>query len=75
MIELVGKSIKEGRVGGSRDGGIDNGEGDRTIVVDKNFEADSEAELTSLKTEAARSGERIRIRSRSGLGAAMFLRA
>ena len=32
-------------------------------------------ELASLKTEAARSGQRIRIRSRSGSGAGLFLGA
>ena len=45
MIELVGKGLKEGRVGSSRDRGVDNGEGDRTIVVDKDFEADREARV------------------------------
>ena len=46
LIELVGKSIKKGGVGGSRDGGVDNSEGDHTIVVDKNFEADREAGIS-----------------------------
>ena len=42
-IDLVVKSIKVGVVGSSRDGSVDNGEGDLTIVVDKDFEADREA--------------------------------
>ena len=75
MIELVGESIKEEEVGGSRDGGVDNSEGDRTIVVDKYIKADREAKLASLKTEAARSGHRMRIRLRSGWAAGMFLGA
>ena len=45
MVELVGESIKKGGVGSSRDRGIDNCEGDRTIVVDKDFEADREARI------------------------------
>ena len=43
---LVGKSIKKGGVGSSRDGGVDNSERFRTIVVDKNFEADREAGIS-----------------------------
>ena len=39
-------SIKKGGVGSSRDGGVDNSEGERTIVVDKNFEADREAGIS-----------------------------
>ena len=46
LIELVGKSIKKGGVGSSRDGGVDNSEGDRTIVVDKDFKADGEAGIS-----------------------------
>ena len=46
LIELVGKSIKNGGVGSSTDGGVDNSEGDRTIVVDKDFEADREAGIS-----------------------------
>ena len=46
LIELVGKSIKEGGVGSSRAGGVDNCEGDRTIVIDKDFEADREARIS-----------------------------
>ena len=42
----MGESIKEGGVGGSRDCGVDNSEGDRTIVIDKNFEADGEAGIS-----------------------------
>ena len=42
----MGKSIKEWRVGGSRDGGVDNSEGDRTIVVDEDLEADREAGIS-----------------------------
>ena len=42
----MGKSIKEGGVGSSRDGGVDNSEGDRTIVIDKDFEADREARIS-----------------------------
>ena len=44
--ELVDKSIKEGGVESSGDGGINNGEGDRTIVIDKDFEADREARVS-----------------------------
>ena len=39
----MGKSMEKEGVGSSRDGGVDNSEGDRTIVVDKDFEADREA--------------------------------
>ena len=46
FIELVGESIKNGGVESSGDGGVDNSEGDRTIVVDKDFEADREAGIT-----------------------------
>ena len=46
LIELVGKSIKKGGVGSSRDGGVDNSEGDRTSVVEKDFEADREAGIS-----------------------------
>ena len=46
MIELVGKSIKEGGVGRSRDGGVNNSEGDRAIVIDKDFEANMEARIS-----------------------------
>ena len=41
----MGKSIKKGGVGSSRDGGVDYSEGDCTIVVDKDFEADREARV------------------------------
>ena len=43
LVELVGKGLGEGLVGGGGDGGVDNGEGDSTIVIDKAFEANSEA--------------------------------
>ena len=43
LIELVGECIKKGGVGGSRDGGVDNSEGDRTIVIDQDFGAVREA--------------------------------
>ena len=46
LIELVGESIKKGRVGSSRDGGVDNSEGDSTIIIDKDFEADREAGIS-----------------------------
>ena len=46
LIELVGESIEEGGVGGSRDGGVDNSEGDRTMFIDKSFEADGEAGIS-----------------------------
>ena len=46
LIELVGKSIEKGGVGSSRDGGVDNSEGDRTIIVDKDFKADREARIS-----------------------------
>ena len=46
LIELVGKSIEEGGVGSSRDGGVNNSEGDCTIVVDKEFETDREAGIS-----------------------------
>ena len=42
----MGKSIEEGDVGGSRDGGVDNSGGDRTIVVNENFKADREARIS-----------------------------
>ena len=42
----MGESIKRGGVGSSRDGGVDNSDGDRTIVIDKNFEADREAGIS-----------------------------
>ena len=42
----MGKGLEEGGVGSSRDGGVDNGEGDRTIVIDKDFEADREARVS-----------------------------
>ena len=42
----MGESIKKGGVGSSRDGGVDNSEGDRTTVVDKDFEADREAKIS-----------------------------
>ena len=45
----MGESIKEGGVGSSRDGGVNNGEGDGTIIVDKDFEADGEARVSSLQ--------------------------
>ena len=41
----MGKSLREGGVRSSKDGGVDNGAGDRTIVVDKDFEADREARV------------------------------
>ena len=41
----MGKSIKKGGVGSSREGGVNNSEGDRTIVVDKDLEADMEARI------------------------------
>ena len=46
MIKLLGKSIEEGGVGSSGDGGVNNGEGDRTIVIDKNFKTDREARIS-----------------------------
>ena len=46
LVELVGESIKEGGVGSRRDRGVDNSEGDRTIVVNKDFEADREARVS-----------------------------
>ena len=46
MVELEGKSIKKGRVGGSRNGGVDNSEGNCTIVVDEDFQADREARVS-----------------------------
>ena len=49
MIELVGESIKKGGVGSSRDGGDDNSEGDRTIVIDKDFEGDRKAGIIFSK--------------------------
>ena len=42
----MGKSIKKGGVGSSRDGGVDNSEGDRAIVVDEDFETDREARIS-----------------------------
>ena len=42
----MGKSVKEGGVGSSRYGGVDNSEGDRTIVVNKDFETDREARIS-----------------------------
>ena len=42
----MGKSIKEGGVGSGGDGGVNNGEGNCTIVVDKDFEADREARVS-----------------------------
>ena len=71
----MGESIEEGGVGGSGDGGVDDSEGYRTIVIDKNMKLTGRLELASLKTEAARSGYRIRIISRSGWGAGMLLGA
>ena len=41
----MGKGIKKGGIGSSRDGGVDNCEGDTTIVVDKDFEADRETRI------------------------------
>ena len=41
----MGKGLEEGPVGSGSDGGVDNGEGDRTMVVDKDFEADREARV------------------------------
>ena len=46
LIELVVKRIKQGGVGSSRNGDVNNGEGDRTIVVNKDFEADREARVS-----------------------------
>ena len=46
LIELVGESIEEGGVGGSRDGGVDNSEGDRTMVIGKDFKTDWEAGMS-----------------------------
>ena len=45
LIELVGESIKKGRVGSSGNGGVNNSERDRTIVIDKDFEADRKARI------------------------------
>ena len=42
----MGERIKTRGVGSSRDVGVDNSEGDYTIVVDKNFEADREAGIS-----------------------------
>ena len=46
LIELVDKSIKKGGIGSSRNEGVDNGEGDRKIVFNKDFEVDSEARVS-----------------------------
>ena len=46
MIEFEGKSIKEGGVGSSRDGVVNNSVGDHTIVVDKDLEAEREARIS-----------------------------
>ena len=46
LIELVGESIRKRGVGSSWDGGVNNREVDRTIVVDKDFEADREARIS-----------------------------
>ena len=40
------ESIEEGGVGGSADGGVDNSEGYRTIVIDKHFKTIGEAGIS-----------------------------
>ena len=42
----MGESIKTGGVGSGGDRGVDNGEGDRIVVIDKNFKADREARIS-----------------------------
>ena len=45
LVELVGKSIEKAGPGGSGNGGVDNSEGNRTIVIDEDFEAEREARV------------------------------
>ena len=52
----MGRSIQKGGVRGSRGGGVDNREGDRTIVVDKDFEADREARISFPKNGGGQVG-------------------
>ena len=75
LVKIVGSCVKKGCIGGSWDGGVNNGEGACTIIVNKNLEADRQGGVSSLKTEAAWSGQRMRGRSRSGRGAGLFLGA
>ena len=42
----MGESIKQGGVGSSSDGGVNNSEGDHTIVIDEDLEADREARIS-----------------------------
>ena len=45
----MGKSKQKRVVGGGRNGVVDNGEGDYTIVVDKDFKANAEAGVSIPK--------------------------
>ena len=38
LIELVGYCVEKGGVRSSRNGGVDDGEGDCTVLINKNFE-------------------------------------
>ena len=68
MIELVGESIKKGGVGSSRPGVVDNSEGDGTIVVDKDFEADREAGISFPQDEGGQIGPADADRITFGMG-------
>ena len=52
----MSESIEQWGVGGSGDGGVDNSEGYRTIVIDKNFEADREARVSFPQDGGAQVG-------------------
>ena len=45
LVEFVDEGVKEGGVGGSGNGGVDNGEGDCTVGVDKNFKSNSKTRI------------------------------
>ena len=46
LIEFVDKSIKKRGIGSNRKGGVDNGEGNCTVIIGKDFEADGEARIS-----------------------------
>lgn len=51
LIEFVGESIKERGIGSSRNRGVDNGEGNCTVVVGRDFEANREARISVPKNK------------------------
>ena len=68
LVELQGESLKEGRVEGSWNSRVSGYEGGGAFVIDEGPEGTGRLKFASRRTEAARSGRRIRIRASSGWG-------